>query len=119
MPNIYKKRIAWNKGKKASSITIQRMSAAHKGQPSYWKGKSMSEKTKEKLRRANKDQIPWNKGLKTGPLSKEHIKKLSIVRKGRKVWNKWKKCPQISASRKGQRLSKEHKKRLAWRVKEN
>ena len=83
---------AFNKGKKRSDETKNKISEAMKGEknpnygkPTWNKGKHLSEETKMKLSEALKGQIPWSKGKK---FSEEHKKRLSESHKGKSIGNK-------------------------------
>lgn len=90
----------WNKGKKISEETKQKISKTGKGK-SRNKGRKLSEEQKEYLRIINtgkkqsKETIekrmktmisPWNKGLKTGPLSDNHKEKIRQSNLGKHGW---------------------------------
>jgi hypothetical protein len=94
-----KKRGSWNKGKTGiySQETIEKIRAAAKAQPRRY-GFKLSEEHKAKLSAAHKGKPSWNKGKK---LSEEHIKKLSQAKLGKKLPPRNKEwCERLSKARK-------------------
>jgi len=57
-----------------------------------------------------KGHIPWSKG-KTGVYSDKHLKKMSLLRKGKPLKDETKK--KMSLAHKGKKFSKEHRKNLS------
>jgi len=112
-------------------------------------GRRVSQETKRKISIANKGKSSWSKGIKTGkiawnrgkPRSEETIKKIreatigkkrseetkrkiSLVKKGTRAWNKGKKMPEMSGERHPMfgkthsekskfQMSESHKKRMS------
>lgn len=70
--------------------------------------KGLYKHSKEQLKKM-RGRTPWNKGKIA---SKETREKLSISHKGQIAWNKGKKCSQFYKSRKGKKLSEEHKDKI-------
>jgi 5-methylcytosine-specific restriction endonuclease McrA len=81
-PNSGRKKgsVPWNKGKKFSDETCQKMSQSHKGQKAWNKGKLMSEETKKKLSEAKLGKKLWPNGR---VFSDETKRKISESKKGK------------------------------------
>ena len=75
-----KKRIAWNKGKKATQEQIRKNSESHKGQKAW--NKDTKGIMKPNSTSFKKGQIPWSKGLTKE--TSELVRKIAEKRKGQK-----------------------------------
>lgn len=64
---------AWNKNKKWSKETIQKISNSRKGISAWNKGKPWSLEVKQKISKAKKGSKAWNKGKKWGDEVKKKI----------------------------------------------
>lgn len=82
-----------------------------KGFTPWNKGKKMSGESREKMSIAKKGRPAWNKGKKGKPHSEEWKKKMSLIHKGRKCSEETKK--KISIKNKGKKRSKEMRKRIS------
>lgn len=98
---------------------VRRENMLGKKNPHYGDHSPLSEETRAKKRATNiergirppvmygADNPNYGKNF-----SSEHRKKLSEAKKGKPPWNKGKKCPQISAGRKGIPFSEETKEKI-------
>lgn len=68
------KKVAWNKGRKMTQITKDRISASRKGKSAWNRGKRWPEETKAKISESKQGRESWNKGI---PWSKKVKKKIS------------------------------------------
>lgn len=80
-----------NKGQFKKGISVSVKTQFKKGQKPYNFGKKLSDEHVEKLRESHKGQVSANKG-------KKFPYKARPKAKGRKVWNKGIKCPQLSGA---------------------